>query len=145
MLDHPGAIQVPTGAQNGPKQHWNGPEWLKITRMAQNSTAWPQITLKHFPWVYYMIICHVGPPWALFRGPRGPLNGPKHHQDGPEYHQNGPSRPQMSIHDPKRPWNTSHGYTTWYCVIVDHPGAFSEAQWGHVGLWKVPKVAQYGI
>ena len=27
------------------------------------------MTLKQFPWVYYMIICHVGPPWALFRGP----------------------------------------------------------------------------
>ena len=60
--------------------------------MAQISTAWPkmaQMALKHIPWVYYMIICHVGPPWALFRGPRGPLNGPKHHQDGPKYHQNG--------------------------------------------------------
>ena len=22
------------------------------------------MTLKHFPWVYYMIICHVGPPWG---------------------------------------------------------------------------------
>ena len=67
-----GPFRYPRGPQNGPKQHRNGPEWLKITRMAQNGTAWPQMALKHFPWVYYMIICHVGPPWALFRGPRGP-------------------------------------------------------------------------
>ena len=57
-------FRYPRGPQNGPKQHRNGPEWLKTTRMAQNGTAWPQMTLKHFRWVYYMIICHVGPPWA---------------------------------------------------------------------------------
>ena len=67
----------PRGPHNGTKQHQNGLKWLKITRIAQNGTAWPQMTLKHFQWVYYMIICHVGPPWALFRGPRGPHNDPK--------------------------------------------------------------------
>ena len=28
MLDHPGAIQVPTGPQNGPKQHPHDLEWF---------------------------------------------------------------------------------------------------------------------
>ena len=63
-----------------------------------------------------------------FRRPTGPQNGPKQHQ-------NGPSWPQMSIHDPKWPLNTSHGYITWYYVMLDHPGAFSEAHGG-------PKMAQ---
>ena len=98
-----GPFGYPRGPQNGPKQYQNGLKWLKITRIAQNGTAWPQMTLKHFQWVYYMIICHVGPPWALFRGPRGPHNGPKQHQDSPKYHQNGPPWPQMSLHDPKWP------------------------------------------
>ena len=68
-----GPFGYPRGPQNGPKQYQNGPEWLKITRMAQNGTAWPQMTLKHFPWVYYMNICHVGPPW----GHSGTHGGPK--------------------------------------------------------------------
>ena len=56
-----GPFGYPRGPQNGPKQHRNGLEWLKITRMAENGTAWPQMaqmTLKHFWRVYYMIICH---------------------------------------------------------------------------------------
>merc|ERR1712016_449585 len=45
-----GPFRYPRGPQNGPKQHRNGLEWLKITIMAQNGTALPQIaqiTLKH--------------------------------------------------------------------------------------------------
>ena len=75
-----GPFGYPRGPQNGPKQHRNGPEWLKITRMAQNGTAWPQMILKHFPWVYYMIICHVGPPWGhsgTHRGPKTALKCPR--------------------------------------------------------------------
>merc|ERR1712173_448451 len=34
-----GPFRYPRGAQNGPKQHRNCVEWLKITRMAQNGTA----------------------------------------------------------------------------------------------------------
>ena len=59
------------------------PKWLF---MAPNVLTWPQMALKHFPWVYYMILCHVGPPWGLFRGPLGPrwpLNRP---QGGPIWH-----------------------------------------------------------
>ena len=75
-----GPFGYPRGPQNGPKQHQNGLEWLKITRMAQNGTAWPQMTLKHFQWVYYMIICHVGPPW----GHSGIHWGPKMAQNSTE-------------------------------------------------------------
>ena len=39
---------------------------------------------------------------------------------------NGHSCPQLTLHHPKRPQNTSHGYATGYCVMLDHPGAFSE-------------------
>ena len=63
----------------------------------------PQMTLKHFPWVYYMIICHVGPTWTLFRGPRGPHNGPKQHPKWPFMTKNGPSWPKMSLYEPKWP------------------------------------------
>ena len=103
MLDHPGAIQVPTGTPKWPK---TAPRWPRMARHHQNGSKWHCMTPndpKHFPWVYSMIICHVGPPWALFRGPRGPQNGPKQHQDGPKYHQNCSSWPQMSLHDPKWP------------------------------------------
>ena len=30
--------------------------------MIQNVPVWPQMALKHLPWEYYMILCHVGPP-----------------------------------------------------------------------------------
>ena len=98
-----GPFGYPRGPQNGPKQYQNGPEWLKITRMAQNGTAWPQMALKHFHWVYYMITCHVGPPWALFRGPRGPNNGPKQHQKWSFVTKNGPLWPKISLYDPEWP------------------------------------------
>ena len=91
-------FRYPGGPQNDPKQHQNGLKWLKITRMTQNGTAWPQITLKHLPWVYYMIICHVGSPWALFRGPWRPHNGP--------------AWPKMALYDPKCPCMTPNGPRT---------------------------------
>ena len=37
-----GPFRYPRGPQNGPKQHQNGLERLKITRMAQNGTEWPK-------------------------------------------------------------------------------------------------------
>ena len=40
----------------------------------------PQMTLKHFPWVYYMIICHVGPHW----GHSGTHGDPKMAQNSTE-------------------------------------------------------------
>ena len=44
------------------------------------------MALKHFPWVYYMILCHAGPPWGLFRGPGGPCGPLKRPQGGPIWH-----------------------------------------------------------
>ena len=68
-----GPFQRPTRAQKWPK---TSPRWPKISPkwpfMAPNVLTWPQMALKHFPWVYYMILCHVRPPWSLFRGPLGP-------------------------------------------------------------------------
>ena len=70
--------------------------------MAQNGTAWrqmAQMTLKHFPWVYNMIICHVGPPWALFRGPRGRIMAENSTKNGPLW-------PKMALFDQKWPFMT---------------------------------------
>ena len=105
-----GPFRYPWGPQNGPKQHWNGPEWLKITRMAQNGAAWPQMTLKHFPWVYYMILCHAGPPWGLFRGPLGPCGPRKRPQGGP-----------------------------WHIIMYYAPEKCFRAIWGHTGTFWVMK------
>ena len=59
-----GPFRYPRGPQNGPKQHQNGLEWLKITRMAQNVTAWLQMTLNtsngYITWLYVMLD-HPGP------------------------------------------------------------------------------------
>ena len=108
---------------NGP----NGPKTLPMGKLHVYMSCWTTL--------------------GTFQRPTGPLNGPKHHQDGSEYHQNGPSWPQMSIHDSNRPWNTSHGYIIWYYVMLDHPGAFSEAQWAPKWRKTAPKwpfVAQNG-
>ena len=82
-----GPIQRPTGPQNGPKQHQNGPFWPKMVLfdpkwsfltqndvsmkslhdpkcpfMTQNVPAWPEMTLKHFSGAYHMIIWYIAPP-----------------------------------------------------------------------------------
>ena len=91
MLDHPGAIQVPTGAPKWPK---TAPKWLKITRMAKNGTAWPQMTLNtshgYIAWLYVMLD-HPGPFSEAHGGPIMALNSTK----------NGPLWPKMALHDPK--------------------------------------------
>ena len=55
----------------------------KWPSMTQNSPAWPQMALKHFSWVHYMILCHAGLPWGLFRGPHGPRGSLKRPHGGP--------------------------------------------------------------
>ena len=99
-----GPFQRPKGVQKLPK---TSPSWPNISPklifMTPNVPTWPQIAQIHFPWVYYMILCHVGPPWGLCRGPREP-------QIGPKQHHNGPSWPNMAIHDPKWPCNEE---TSW--------------------------------
>ena len=63
----------------------------------------PQMTLKHFPWVYYMIICHIGPPWG-HSGAHGGPKWPKTSQKWPrmaQNHQNGSKWHCMTPNDPK--------------------------------------------
>ena len=50
--------------------------------MTQNVSVWPQMALKHFPWEYYMKLCHAGPHLGLFRGPLGPCRPLKRPQGG---------------------------------------------------------------
>ena len=83
MLDHPGAIQVPTGAPKWPKTAPKGPRMAQNHQNGSKCHCMTPNDPKHFQWVYNMIICHVGPPWALFRGPQGPHNGPKQHHKWP--------------------------------------------------------------
>ena len=84
------------------------PEWLKL---ALHDPQMAQMTLKHFPWVYYMIICHVGPPWGLFRGPLGPRWPLKSPQGGP----------------------------IWHIIMFFAPEKCLRAIWGHAGTFGVMK------
>ena len=63
------------------------------------------MTLKHFPWVYYMIICHVGPPW----GHSGTHGGPKMAQNSTKMAQN---ITKIALHGPKCPYMTLNGPKT---------------------------------
>ena len=64
---------------------------------------WPQVILEHFRWVYYMIICQVGPLWGHLGTPGGPKTAPKLTYNGPkssEWHcmtPNGPSCPNTVL------------------------------------------------
>ena len=82
----------------------------------------PQMTLKHFPWVYYMNICHVGPPWGhsgTHGGPKWPKTALKwsrmaqNHHNGSKWHcmiPNGPNDPKTLpmciLHDYMSCWTT---------------------------------------
>ena len=58
----------------------------------------PQMTLKFFPWVYYMIICYVGPAW----GHSGTHGGPKMAQNSTKKADNVSKSPEwlkMALHD----------------------------------------------
>ena len=74
-----GPFGYPRGPQNGPKQHQNGLEWLEITRMAQNGTAWPQMTLNtshRYMALLYVMLDHPGPFSKAHGGPKiAPLTG----------------------------------------------------------------------
>ena len=74
-----------SGTHGGLKWPKPAPKWPRMAQNHQSGSKWHCMTpndLKHFPWVYNIIICHFGPPWTLFSGPRGPQNGPKQHQNG---------------------------------------------------------------
>ena len=150
MLDHPGAIQVPTGAPKWPKTAPKGP---RMAQNHQNGTTWPQMTLKHSRWVYYVFICHIEPPWALFRGPQGPHNGPKQHQKWPFMTQNGAS--MESLHDPKCTCMTPNGPKTFlrgmihdYMTYRTTLGPFQRPTWPQWASEKAPRwssMTQYHI
>ena len=58
----------------------------------------PQMTLKFFPWVYYMIICYVGSAW----GHSGTHGGPKMAQNSTKKADNVSKSPEwlkMALHD----------------------------------------------
>ena len=131
MLDHPGAIQVPTGALKWPK---TAPKWPRLAQNHQNGSKCHCMT-PNDPKTLPMGILHdymscwstLGP----FRYPRGPQNDPKQHQKGLEWlkitrmAQNVTAWLQMTL-------NTSNGYITWLYVMLDHPGPFSEAHRGPI-------------
>ena len=80
------------------------------------------MALKHFPWEYYMILCHAGPPWGLFRG----LLGPNMAQNSTKMDLYGPKWPFMtlndasmkSLHDPQCPCMTPNGHKTFLRGII---------------------------
>ena len=114
--------------------------------MTQNGHSWPQMALKHFPWVYLLhdsMSC-----WTTLGPFQRPMGAPKWSKTAPKWPfmtqnghswpkmalqwrnfmtQNIPSWPKMSLHDPKWPLNISQGHNTWLYSILGHPGAFSEA------------------
>ena len=60
MLDHPGAIQVPTGT----------PKWPKTApKMALHDQKWPFMTANGPKTLLMSIIYDIMSCWGLFRGP----------------------------------------------------------------------------
>ena len=96
------------------------------------------MTLKHFTWVYYMIWCHVGPPWGhsgIHGGHVGLWKGPRVVQyDIISY--------IISMRSVLGPFAVMKGHfwsqRTIFGAILGHYGA-------PVGLWKGPRVVQHDI
>ena len=91
MLDHPGAIRVPTGAPKWPKTAPKWLEWLKITKMALHYPKWPWNTSNGYITWLYVMLDHPGPFSEAHRDPIMTQNITK----------NGPLWPKMALHDPK--------------------------------------------
>ena len=132
-----GPFQRPTGAPKWPK---TSPRWPKISPkwpfMTPNVLTWPQMALKHFPWAYYMISCHVGPPWGLFRGPLGPRWPLKRPQGGPIWH-------IIMYYAPEKCFRAIWGHAGTFWVMKGYFGSrifFIEGQFwvmnGHFGSWR---------
>ena len=153
MLDHPGPFSEAHGgpimAQNSTK---SDASWPKMTL---KFPVWPQMALKHFPWEYYMILCHVGPPWGLFRGTVGPKmaqNSTKMAfmaQSGPVgpkimlkwrafMTQNVPSWPKMYLHDPNGPKTFLRGIINDYITYWTTLGPFQRLKWPQCTFLKIP-------
>ena len=95
MLEHPGAIQVPTRAPKWPK---TAPKWCRLAQNHQNACPqMAQMILKHFPWVYYMIKCNVGPPWAFSEANWSPIMVAQNSKKWPFMTPNGPKTLLMGI------------------------------------------------
>ena len=106
MLDHPGAIQVPTGALKWPK---TAPKWPRLAQNHQNGSKWHCMT-PNDPKTLPMGILHdymscwttLGP----FQRPTGAPKWPK-------------TAPKMALHDPKCPCMTQNGPKTLPMGILD--------------------------
>ena len=95
MLDHPGAIQVPTGAPKWPK---TAPKWPRLAQNHQNGSKWHCMT-PNDPKTLPMGILHdymscwttLGP----FQRPTGAPKWPK-------------TAPKMALYDQKWPFVTQN-------------------------------------
>ena len=125
------------------------------------------MALKHFPWEYYMKLCHAGPHLGLFRGPLGPCRPLKRHQGGLICN-------IIMYYAPEKCFRVISGHAGTFWVMKGHFGSwrlFIEALfrvvkghfgqkrailgnrgpfwcffgsfWGPVGLWKGPSVVQH--
>ena len=130
MFDHPGPFSE---AHGGPKMAQN------ITEMALHGPKCPFMTPngpKHFPWVYYMILCHVGPPWGLFRGPLGPRWLLKRSQGGRIWH-------IIMNYPPAKCLRAILGHAWPFLVMKGHYGAVLGHFRAPMGLCKGTRVVQH--
>ena len=106
VLDHPGTIQVPTGAPKWPKtvpklgrmaqNHQNGSKWHCMT---PNGPSGPKTVLRGIIYDYMPCWTTLGP----FQRPTGVSKWPKTAPKWPYITQNGLAWPHMALHDPKWP------------------------------------------
>ena len=102
MLDHPGAIQVPTGALKWPK---TAPKWPRLAQNHQNGSKWHCMT-PNDPKTLPMGILHDYMSCWTTLGPfQRPTGGPK-----------------MALHDPKWPFNEEPSYPK--CPFITQDGQF---------------------
>ena len=106
-----GPFQRPTGAPRWPKASPRRPKISpKWPFMTPHVPTWHQMALNPFPRVYYMILCHVGPPLGLCRGtlgPRWPLK-----------------MPNMAYNHELCPWEMFKGHLGSCGDILGHDGIF---------------------
>ena len=121
------------GPRNGPKQHQNGsnglklPEWLK---MALHDPKWPLNTSDGYITWLYVMLDHPGPFSEAHGGPIMTQNSTK----------NGPSWPKMALHDPKCLCMTPNGPKTLPMGILHD----IMSCWTNLGPFQVPAGPQNG-
>ena len=72
MLDHPGAIRVPTGAPKWPK---TAPKWPRMTQNHQNGSKWHCMTPNDPKTLQVGILHDYISCWTTLGLFRGPLKG----------------------------------------------------------------------